>query len=149
MLATGQHGARPGADDPQGTFIMRSEAYDRHPGHRVELRPELRRMRAVFGGHVVAESRRTLLLLESGHAPVHYFPRADADPACLEPAEGRTHCPFKGDASYWTVRVGDTRCQGAAWSYEDPFDQVSEIRGYLAFYGDRVAVGPVGSDDSR
>ena len=67
-----------------------------------------------------------------------YIPRDDAEMTLLERSAHHTHCPYKGDASYYSIRVGDSIAQDAVWSYERPFPAVAAIGGYLAFYPDRV-----------
>ncbi|MDJ0949152.1 MAG: DUF427 domain-containing protein [Alphaproteobacteria bacterium] len=106
------------------------------PGHRVIVEPSPRRVRVAFAGETVADSTDMLLLHETGHLPVYYFPRTDVRTDLLAPSEHRTHCPYKGDASYWTVRVGDKSAENAAWSYETPIEQVAAIKGHVAFYWD-------------
>jgi uncharacterized protein (DUF427 family) len=92
-------------------------------------------VRVLAGGAVIADSERALLLHETGHAVRAYIPREDIS-AAVEPSPKTSHCPFKGDASYWTV----AGVESAAWSYEEPKDDVGQIRGLLAFYPDRVTV---------
>jgi uncharacterized protein (DUF427 family) len=92
------------------------------------------------GGEVIAATERALLLHETGHAVRAYIPREDIS-ASVEPSSRTSHCPFKGDASYWTV----AGVEDAAWSYEEPTESVAAIRGLLAFYPDRVTV-ELGSD---
>ena len=75
---------------------------------------------------------------ETRHEPVVYFPRQDVRFGLMEPTSHHTFCPFKGEASYWTLRVGERAEENAAWSYEDPFDEVAGLSGYVAFYADRV-----------
>ncbi len=108
------------------------------PNHKVEVEPSPRWVRVVFNGETIASSKRPLLLVETNHRPVYYFPREDVRMDLLEPTPSRTHCPYKGDASYWTIRVGDRVSEDAAWSYEEPFPDRQDIRGYMAFYWDRV-----------
>src|SRR5438132_11192935 len=79
-----------------------------------------RRMRALFAGETVVDSRRAKLLHEYGHLPVLYFPKGEVRMDLLEPTEHRTHCPYKGDASYWSVRVGERASENAAWGYPEP-----------------------------
>lgn len=101
---------------------------------RVRTEPCPRRVRAYLGGVAVADSTRVLLLLETAHLPVYYFPADDVRTDLLEPTDKRTTCPYKGDASYWTVRVGDRVAANAVWSYQDPLPGREDIKGYLAFY---------------
>lgn len=105
-------------------------------GHTVHTEPNQRRVRVFFGGQAVADSTRTLYLFETGHLPVYYFPRADVWFDLLEPSSHTTHCPFKGDASYYSVVVGDRRADNAVWAYPDPIDSVPELKDYVAFYWD-------------
>ena len=91
-------------------------------------------------GAVLGESANALELVEAGYPPVIYFPREDIGMSFLEKTDSITHCPYKGDATYYTVSGPDGDSIDAAWSYEAPIDQVNQIAGYLAFYPDRVAV---------
>jgi uncharacterized protein (DUF427 family) len=102
--------------------------------HVVRTEPSLKRVRAYLGDVAVADSSHALLLLESGHTPVYYFPAADVRTDLLEPTDKHTHCPYKGDASYWTIRSGDRVAANAVWSYQDPLPGREDIKGYLAFY---------------
>jgi uncharacterized protein (DUF427 family) len=93
-----------------------------------------RRVRVVFGGETVADSRRVKLMHEKGLLPVYYFPEEDVRMDLLEESNDTTYCPFKGDASYWSVQVGDTVAENAVWSYPEPIDSAPPLAGYLAFY---------------
>ena len=77
-------------------------------------------------------------MLESHCQPVVYLPRTDVDMSLVEKTEHTTFCPFKGTASYYSIRVGDRVAKNAIWSYEDPYDQVADLKDLLAFYPDRV-----------
>lgn len=112
--------------------------YHKYPNHRVDVEPETRRVRVKRGGAIIAESEATLTVLETNHDPVTYFPRQDVRFDFLEATSHQTFCPFKGDASYWSIRVGDDLQENSVWSYQDPFPQVERLKGYLAFYPDRV-----------
>jgi uncharacterized protein (DUF427 family) len=94
----------------------------------------LRRIRAVFAGETVVDSRSVKLLHEHGLLPVYYFPEADVRRELLEPSEHATTCPHKGAASHWSLRVGDRVAENAAWSYPDPVEGARFLAGYLAFY---------------
>ncbi len=96
--------------------------------------PSPRRVRVVFGGATIADSTRVMLLLESGRLPVFYFPREDVRTDALERTERTTRSPLKGDATYWTVRVGDRVAEDAAWSYDDPPPDGPGVKRYVAFY---------------
>jgi uncharacterized protein (DUF427 family) len=106
--------------------------------HRVHVEPSPRRVRVKFNDEVIADSRRVLLLRETGHLPVYYFPPEDVRQDLLEPTELHTRCPYKGEASYWTIRVGDREAKDAMWGYLDPLPGREDIRGYRAFYWNRV-----------
>jgi len=141
--------------------MSRSTAYDKYPEHRLEFDEERVGLRVRVDGEVLAETTRGLKLREGRYPPVVYVPREDVHMERLRQSDHSTHCPFKGDASYFDVKA-DTRSDGAddpvdqevntrggnegsgdsqvAWSYESPFDQMAEIRDHLAFYPDRVTL---------
>lgn len=104
------------------------------PKHLLYFHEFPRRVRAVFGGAVVADTVRGRLLHESNLLPVLYFPREDVESAYLEPSEHATHCPFKGDAAYWSLRVGERVAENAAWAYPQPHEGAAWLDGYVAFY---------------
>ncbi|MFL5302202.1 MAG: DUF427 domain-containing protein [Anaeromyxobacteraceae bacterium] len=104
----------------------------------VRIEPCLKRVRVLFGGATVVDSRRTAYLFERGHVPVYYFPREDVRTDLLAPSEKRTRCPVKGEASYWSIRVGDRTANDAVWSYPAPIDGCPDISGLVAFYWNRV-----------
>ncbi len=104
------------------------------PDHRVEFEPSPRWVRVKFGGETIASSTRVMLVRETGHLPVYYFPADDVNLDVLEATDHSTHCPYKGDASYWTVRVGDQVAENAVWSYPEPIEAATPITGYKAFY---------------
>lgn len=106
--------------------------------YRVEVESSHKRVKVVFNGQVVADSRRALVLRETRLPPVYYLPREDVAMQFLVPSDHRTYCPFKGTASYWSLAVGDKTLENAAWSYEDPIEEALGIRGYIAFYWNKV-----------
>jgi len=108
------------------------------PGQRIQVEPWPRRVRAVLGHVAVADSERVLLLLEKGHLPVYYFPPDDVRMDLLEPTDRHTRCPYKGEASYWTVRAGGREAANAAWGYLDPLPERTDIKGHVAFYWGRM-----------
>lgn len=108
--------------------------YHQHPGYRVDLEPNPQRVRIRLGTETIADSRATLLVKETKHEPVVYFPRADVRMDLLERTEHETFCPFKGHASYWTIRSGAQTLENGVWTYEDPFPEVAGLRDYVAFY---------------
>ncbi|WP_281984132.1 DUF427 domain-containing protein [Thalassorhabdomicrobium marinisediminis] len=94
-------------------------------------------------GAVLGESRRALALSEGDHPDVIYFPREDISMALFDRSETTSHCPHKGEARHYNLAAKSGTVTDAAWSYEDPKPEVAEIKGYLAFYGDKVAVEQV------
>ncbi|MFQ5614639.1 MAG: DUF427 domain-containing protein [Anaerolineae bacterium] len=108
------------------------------PDHRVEVEPSPRRVRVVFGGETIADSTQVLLLRESGRLPVYYFPQGDVRMDLLEATDHRLHSPHKGDAVYWTVRVGDRVAENVVWGYPDPAPGGPDLRGYVAFEWDKM-----------
>ena len=118
--------------------MARESLWSKYPDYRVDLEPSPERRRVTFGGEVVADSERALIVRETKHDPVVYFPREDVRLEHFERTEHRTFCPFKGDASYWTLRAGGAASENTAWSYESPFPEVAGLKDYVAFYADRV-----------
>jgi uncharacterized protein (DUF427 family) len=113
----------------------------RDPYHRVDVHASSRPVVVRAGGRVIAESSRPRMLFETGLAPRAYIPREDlADGVALEPSAKRTHCPYKGDASYWSARIDGTVLQDVAWSYETPLSESEAIAGYVSFDGEGVEV---------
>lgn len=108
------------------------------PDHPITVTPATRRVRVRFNGHTVAESGRAQVLQEASYPKVYYIPREDADMTMLERSAHGTHCPYKGDAAYYSLRAGDGLVPNAVWTYEEPFPAVAAIKDHLAFYPDRV-----------
>src|SRR5262249_8671189 len=104
----------------------------------IVIEPNPNRIRVTFNGRVVADSTRALTLKEVDMPPFSYIPRADADMTLLERTAHKTHCGYKGDASYYTIRAGAKVAENAIWTYEDPKPAVLAIKDYLAFYPERV-----------
>jgi uncharacterized protein (DUF427 family) len=108
------------------------------PDHPISIAPSGKRVRVMFAGRVVADTTRALTLQETTYKPVHYIPREDADMTLFERTAHQTYCPYKGDAAYYSIKVGDKTAENAIWTYEDAFPAVAEIEGRLAFYPNRV-----------
>ena len=108
--------------------------------HVITIEPHAGRVRVRFAGQVVVDTIRALDLAEGSMRPVLYVPREDAVMTALVPTPRRTHCPFKGDASYFTLQAGGREAQNAVWSYEAPLPGAVGIAGHLAFYTDQVEV---------
>jgi uncharacterized protein (DUF427 family) len=108
------------------------------PDHQITIAPADGQIRVTFAGHVVASSDAALVLTEASYAPVYYLPPEHVDFAVLERTDHRTRCPYKGEASYYSIHLAGQTAQNAVWSYERPLSSVAAIAGYLAFYPDRV-----------
>ena len=106
--------------------------------HHIEISLNTRRHRVIHQGVTFADTHAALTLIETGHDPVHYFPRADVNMARLSKSTHTSHCPYKGDATYYHLLTEDGPIENAVWSYEQPKDGVVQIKSYLAFYPSRV-----------
>ncbi|MDX6644145.1 MAG: hypothetical protein QOD76_2107 [Solirubrobacteraceae bacterium] len=127
-IGTAPFGRRSG-----GSFNAAVQVDPDH-GHVLYFEDSPRRVRGVFAGETIVDSTRAKLMHETGLLPVYYFPEEDVDADLLEATEHSTHCPFKGDASYWSVVVGDRMAENAAWHYPEPIDGAPPLAGYVAFY---------------
>jgi uncharacterized protein (DUF427 family) len=106
--------------------------------HPITITANNRRVQVRFNGRVVADTRRAKTLNEAGYAPRHYIPREDADMSLFVRTDHSTYCPYKGEAAYYSIRVGDKAAENAVWTYEQPYPAMAEIEGHLAFYPNRV-----------
>ncbi|MBR0846954.1 DUF427 domain-containing protein [Bradyrhizobium diazoefficiens] len=114
------------------------------PDHPITITQNPRRVRVTAGDTVIAETSKALTLKEAKYPAVQYVPREDANMALLERTDRTTHCPYKGDASYFSVKAGGKTLDNAIWTYETPFPAMSEISGHLAFYPDKVRIEELG-----
>ncbi len=110
------------------------------PDHPIAVEPSPAHVTVRTAGHVVADSHATLLLREADYPPVHYVPLADVDESVLRPSATQTYCPYKGEASYYSIETTDGSVADAIWTYVDPYPAVAPIAGYVAFYPDRVTI---------
>ncbi|MBJ8344857.1 DUF427 domain-containing protein [Antrihabitans sp. YC2-6] len=110
------------------------------PAHPITVTPTRKRVTATVGDLVVADTANALTLQESTYPAVQYIPLDDVDRSVLERTDTQTYCPFKGDASYYSVKTADGDLVDAVWTYEQPYDSVADIAGYVAFYPNKVAV---------
>ncbi|WP_454645950.1 DUF427 domain-containing protein [Bradyrhizobium liaoningense] len=114
------------------------------PDHPITITPNPRRVRVTAGDIVIAETSKALTLKEAKYPAVQYVPREDTNMALLERTDRVTHCPYKGDASYFSVKADGKMLDNAIWTYETPFPAMTEIAGHLAFYPDKVKIEDVG-----
>lgn len=110
------------------------------PDHPITLTPAERRWRVKFQGHVIADSGDALILQEASYPPVVYFPRDDVSMEYLSRTGHATHCPYKGDAAYYTLQMDGHFAENAVWTYESPFPAMDLIAGRLAFYPNEVEI---------
>jgi uncharacterized protein (DUF427 family) len=106
------------------------------PEHPITIARNDARVVVTVAGRVVADSREALTLREADYAPVHYIPRKDVDMTLLERTEHATYCPYKGDAAYF--HIPHANAPNAVWTYERPYDAVTEIKDHVAFYPEHV-----------
>jgi uncharacterized protein (DUF427 family) len=108
------------------------------PEHFITIDLSDVQVRVFANDEMVAQSARALRVLETGHDPVLYLPPEDVRLDIFQKTSHSTHCPYKGDASYWTITAGGEQIENAAWSYEYPIEQATQLKGYIAFYSDKV-----------
>jgi uncharacterized protein (DUF427 family) len=116
-------------EDQEVTSVIR-------PDHEspIQVEPSGRRVRVFFSGVAIADSKDMMLLLEHGHLPVYYFPVKDVRTDLLEATSKSTRCPHKGQASYWSIKVGERVAENAVWAYLEPIPQAAAIKDHMAFY---------------
>jgi uncharacterized protein (DUF427 family) len=108
------------------------------PDHPISIERNPVRIVVSVAGLVIAETRNALELREADYPPVQYIPREDVDLSQLKRTDHATYCPYKGDCNYYSIPAGGKKSVNAAWSYEDPYPAVAQIKEHLAFYPDRV-----------
>jgi uncharacterized protein (DUF427 family) len=128
-VGTGPFGQHPG-----GNF---NRDMPQHKG-LIYFEDQPRRIRAMFNGETVVDSTHAKMLHEHGHLPLYYFPEDEVRTDLLEATDHHTKCPWKGEASYWSLRVGDRVAENAVWGYPEPLDGAPPLAGYRAFYWDKM-----------
>lgn len=108
------------------------------PDHPITIERNPSRVVVTLGGEVIADTTSALTLREAKYPPVQYIPRKDVDMAALKRSVTGSYCPYKGDASYFSIPAGGERSVNAIWSYEAPYDAVAAIKDHVAFYSDRI-----------
>jgi uncharacterized protein (DUF427 family) len=108
------------------------------PDHPISIDANPSRVVVTVGGRVIADTSDALTLREASYPPVQYIPRQDVDMTALTRSDHTTYCPYKGDASYYSIPGGGDRSVNAVWTYETPFEAMAQIKDYLAFYPERV-----------
>jgi uncharacterized protein (DUF427 family) len=108
------------------------------PDHPISIERNPARVVVSVAGHAIADTRNALALREADYPAVQYIPCEDVDLSQLERTDHATYCPYKGECSYYSVPAGGRKSVNAVWSYEDPYPAVAQIKGYVAFYPDKV-----------
>ena len=124
-------GTGPFGKQSRGTFNFDTGVLQ---AHTLYFEDSSRRVRVMFNGETIADSKRVKLLHETGHLPVYYFPKEDIRTDLLEESDHTTHCPFKGDASYFSVKVGDRVAENAVWSYPEPLEDAPAVPGLVVLW---------------
>jgi len=110
------------------------------PDHPITITANPKTIRITANGVVIAETAHALSLKETGYPVVQYIPRVDVDMELLSRTGRTTHCPYKGDASYFTINAGGKTLDNSIWTYETPFPAMTQIAGHLAFYPSKVTI---------
>jgi uncharacterized protein (DUF427 family) len=106
--------------------------------HPITIEPNRKRVAVKFNGRTIADTTHALTLREANLPAVQYIPREDVDMTALERTTHASHCPYKGDAGYYSIHVGGREAKNAVWTYEAPYPAVAAIKEHVAFYPDRV-----------
>jgi uncharacterized protein (DUF427 family) len=113
------------------------------PDHPITIAINPKRVQVLYQGHLIAESDDALELKEATYPAVQYIPREDVEMGVLGRTAHSTHCPYKGDAAYYTISRDGQVAENAVWSYEAPYPAMEQIRGFLAFYPTQVEIRQV------
>jgi uncharacterized protein (DUF427 family) len=113
------------------------------PDHPITITANPKRVRVLAGGVVIADTTHALTLKEASYPAVQYVPRSDANLALMTRTDRVTHCPYKGDANYFSINADGKTLENSIWTYETPFPAMAEISGHLAFYPDKVRIEEV------
>jgi len=108
------------------------------PDHPISIEANPSHVVVKVGSRIIADTRNAVTLREASYPAVQYIPRRDVDMGALVRSEHTTYCPYKGDASYYSIPAGGDRSKNAVWTYETPFEAMAQIKDYVAFYADRV-----------
>ena len=124
--------------DIGSSTIQMAPGFAKNPDKLLEVEPSFRRIRAKFNGETIVDSKRVLLMREGGHVPVLYFPMDDIRMDFFTTSHHKTHCGYKGDASYWNLGVGSRSEENVMWSYQRPYAEMQIIKNYVALYWDKM-----------
>jgi len=124
--------------DGSATTPGKAPGFAKNPDKVLEFEASPRRIRIKVNSEVIVDSTNVMLMREGGHVPALYFPMDDVRMDLFSPTDHSSHCGYKGDASYWTLTVGDRIEENVMWSYRNPYDEMEEIKDYVAFYWGRM-----------
>ncbi|HEY7007526.1 MAG TPA: DUF427 domain-containing protein [Jatrophihabitantaceae bacterium] len=110
------------------------------PEHPITVERTGERVRVLAGDRVVADTKDALTLREGDYPPVQYIPLSDVNPEVIRRTDSHTYCPYKGEASYYSIVADGGEIADAIWTYEQPYPAVAEIAGHVAFYPNRVEI---------
>jgi uncharacterized protein (DUF427 family) len=114
--------------------------HPRDPHHRVDTVPSSRHVQVVLDGVTIADSHRPYLLFETGLPVRYYIPQEDVRMEFLEPSRASTVCPYKGAASYWSIKIGDELYRNYVWGYMDPVPEIPKAKGLLSFFNEKLDI---------
>jgi uncharacterized protein (DUF427 family) len=114
--------------------------HPRDPHHRVDAIPSSRHIRVEVDGVIVADTKRPVLLFETGMPVRYYIPQEDIRMDLLSPTRAVTHCPYKGASSYWSIKIGDQVRRNVVWGYLDPVEEIPKIKGLLSFFNEKLDI---------
>lgn len=117
---------------------QKAPGFIKNPGRLLEVEPSPRRVRVRFNGEAIVDSTRVVLMREANQTPVYYFPMDDVRMDLFTPTDHDSYCPYKGHASYWTLKLGGQTEENVMWSYRDPYEEMLGITDYVAFYWGRM-----------
>jgi len=116
--------------------------------YEIRFVPSAKRIRVEFNGAQIVDSSRAIIVHETRMPPAYYFPADEVRVELLHKTDFQTHCPFKGNASYWNLKVGDQVAENAVWAYEEPYREAEKIRGYLSFYRNKISALYEGDEEA-
>ena len=116
----------------------KSPGHRKMPDHKVEEQRLQKRMQVEVDGRIIADSSDVILVREDRHPDRYYFPRSHISMDLMDRSSSTSKCPFKGEANYYSVNVGDHQIDDAAWTYEDPYEEHAALKERVAFYDDKI-----------
>ena len=122
------------------TTVGPAPGFAKRPDYAMNLSPAGSRVQVFLGGTLIADSTQAMVVAEGSYPPRYYLPLGDVSADALTPTSHSTHCPFKGDARYWTVSAGGDTVENGAWAYDAPFDEFAEAGGLISFYGEHMEI---------